>query len=75
MDERAGQIKEGPMEQYQMYIDGKMCDARDGARLESINPATEEKISRLVPDVYPSRSELIRSLVRDEIERIERRNK
>jgi len=44
-------------------------------RCISLDPATEEKISRLVPDVYPSRSELIRSLVRDEIERIERRNK
>lgn len=33
------------MNQYQMYINGKMCDAKDGARLESINPATEEKIA------------------------------
>jgi len=38
-------------------------------RCISLDPTTEEKISRLVPDVYPSRSELIRSLVRDEIER------
>lgn len=31
--------------QYQMYINGKFCDARDGAWLESVNPATEEKIA------------------------------
>ncbi|MBX9451613.1 MAG: aldehyde dehydrogenase [Mesorhizobium sp.] len=27
---------------YQMYIDGTFCDASDGKRLDSINPATEE---------------------------------
>lgn len=30
------------MKHYQMYIDGEWCDAADGARLESINPATGE---------------------------------
>ncbi|MFT5397742.1 MAG: acyl-CoA reductase-like NAD-dependent aldehyde dehydrogenase, partial [Gammaproteobacteria bacterium] len=30
------------MKHYQMYIDGKWCDAADGAVLESINPATGE---------------------------------
>ncbi|MBI5873829.1 MAG: aldehyde dehydrogenase family protein [Candidatus Omnitrophica bacterium] len=33
------------MSQYKMYIDGKFCEAEGGARLESINPATEEKIA------------------------------
>jgi acyl-CoA reductase-like NAD-dependent aldehyde dehydrogenase len=33
------------MDKYKMYIDGKFCDASDGAILESINPATEEKIA------------------------------
>ena len=33
------------MDQYKMYIDGKFCDAQDGAVLESINPANEEKIA------------------------------
>ncbi len=33
------------MDKYKMYIDGKFCDAKDGAILESINPATEEKIA------------------------------
>ncbi len=28
------------MKHYQMYIDGKWCDAEDGATLQSINPAT-----------------------------------
>ena len=28
------------MKHYQMYIDGEWCDAKDGATLESINPAT-----------------------------------
>ena len=28
------------MKHYQMYIDGEWCDAADGQRLESINPAT-----------------------------------
>lgn len=28
------------MKHYQMYIDGEWCDAADGAKLESINPAT-----------------------------------
>lgn len=27
---------------YQMYIDGGFCDAEDGKRYESVNPATEE---------------------------------
>ena len=30
------------MKHYQMYIDGEWCDAEDGARLESVNPATGE---------------------------------
>jgi len=30
------------MKHYQMYIDGQWCDAEDGAKLESINPATGE---------------------------------
>ena len=30
------------MKHYQMYIDGQWCDAADGKRLESINPATGE---------------------------------
>ena len=30
------------MKHYQMYIDGEWVDASDGARLESINPATGE---------------------------------
>jgi aldehyde dehydrogenase (NAD+) len=30
------------MKHYQMYIDGEWCDAADGARLESVNPATGE---------------------------------
>ena len=30
------------MKHYQMYIDGEWLDASDGARLESINPATGE---------------------------------
>lgn len=29
----------------QMYINGKFCDAQGGASLDSINPATEEKIA------------------------------
>lgn len=33
------------MKHYQMYIDGKLCDAENNAVLESINPATEEKIA------------------------------
>jgi len=33
------------MDKYQMYIDGKFCDAESGAVLESINPANEEKIA------------------------------
>ncbi len=33
------------MNKYQMYIDGKFCDAQSGEVLESINPATEEKIA------------------------------
>ncbi len=33
------------MNHYKMYIDGKFCDAENGAVLESINPATEEKIA------------------------------
>lgn len=33
------------MHNYQMYIDGKFCDAQNGATLESLNPATEEKIA------------------------------
>ena len=33
------------MDVYKMYIDGKFCEAEDGAVLESINPATEEKIA------------------------------
>ncbi|MDP6215076.1 MAG: aldehyde dehydrogenase family protein, partial [Acidimicrobiales bacterium] len=27
---------------YQMYVDGEFCDASDGARFDSINPATGE---------------------------------
>ena len=30
------------MKHYQMYIDGQWCDATDGAKLESINPASGE---------------------------------
>ena len=30
------------MKHYQMYIDGEWCDASDGGKLESINPATGE---------------------------------
>ena len=30
------------MKHYQMYIDGEWVDAGDGARLESINPASGE---------------------------------
>ncbi|RLA03143.1 MAG: carnitine dehydratase, partial [Gammaproteobacteria bacterium] len=30
------------MKHYQMYIDGKWCDAADGGQLESVNPATGE---------------------------------
>ncbi|MFA5039412.1 MAG: aldehyde dehydrogenase family protein [Candidatus Omnitrophota bacterium] len=30
---------------YQMYINGKFYDAKDGAVLDSVNPATEEKIA------------------------------
>lgn len=30
------------MKHYQMYIDGAWCDAADGARLESVNPANGE---------------------------------
>ncbi|HAJ56438.1 MAG TPA: aldehyde dehydrogenase [Candidatus Omnitrophica bacterium] len=33
------------MNNYQMYIDGKFCEAEGGARTESINPATEERIA------------------------------
>ena len=33
------------MDHYQMYIDGKFCDAESGLKLESVNPATEEKIA------------------------------
>ena len=33
------------MDKYQMYIDGKFCDAQNNAVLESINPATQEKIA------------------------------
>lgn len=33
------------MNNYQMYIDGKFCDAENGAVLESINPALEERIA------------------------------
>ena len=28
------------MKHYQLYIDGEWCDAADGARLDSVNPAT-----------------------------------
>ena len=30
------------MKHYQMYIDGEWCDAEDGAKLDSVNPATGE---------------------------------
>ena len=30
------------MKHYQLYIDGEWCDAEDGARLDSVNPATGE---------------------------------
>ena len=30
------------MKHYQMYIDGDWCDASDGAKLETLNPATGE---------------------------------
>ena len=30
------------MQHYQLYIDGEWCDAEDGAKLETINPATGE---------------------------------
>ncbi|MGE5279154.1 MAG: aldehyde dehydrogenase family protein [Deltaproteobacteria bacterium] len=33
------------MEKYQMYIDGKFCDAQNGAVCESLDPATEQKIA------------------------------
>ncbi len=33
------------MDHYQMYIDGKFCDAKSGLELNSINPATEENIA------------------------------
>lgn len=33
------------MNSYKMYIDGKFCDAQGGTTLDSINPATEEKIA------------------------------
>jgi betaine-aldehyde dehydrogenase len=33
------------MTHYQMYIDGKFCDAAKGETLDSVNPATEEKIA------------------------------
>jgi len=33
------------MQTYQMYIDGKLCDAEAGAVTPSLNPATEEKIA------------------------------
>ena len=39
------------MKNYQMYIDGKFCDAKAGATLESVNPANEEKIA-----VFPKAS-------------------
>ncbi|MCH2423680.1 MAG: aldehyde dehydrogenase family protein, partial [Acidimicrobiales bacterium] len=30
------------MKEYQLYIDGKFCEASDGNRFESVNPATGE---------------------------------
>lgn len=33
------------MKYYQMYLDGEFCDAKSGAVLESVNPATEERIA------------------------------
>ncbi len=33
------------MNKYQIYINGEFCNAESGAVLESINPATEEKIA------------------------------
>ncbi|MFH0941001.1 MAG: aldehyde dehydrogenase family protein [Candidatus Omnitrophota bacterium] len=43
------------MNHYQMYIDGKFCDAESGLTLESVNPATEEKIASFpsagIPDL------------------------
>ena len=39
------------MNKYQMYIDGKFCDSKTGATLDSVNPANEEKIA-----VFPKAS-------------------
>jgi len=36
----------------------------------TLDPATEERIQTLVPKVYPSLSELIRALIRNEVERL-----
>ncbi len=33
------------MNKYHMYIDGQFCDAKSGGMLDSIDPATEEKIA------------------------------
>lgn len=33
------------MEKYQMYIDGKFCESESRTTLESVNPATEERIA------------------------------
>jgi acyl-CoA reductase-like NAD-dependent aldehyde dehydrogenase len=35
------------MQEYKLYIDGKLCDAEDGRTADSINPATEEPWARV----------------------------
>jgi aldehyde dehydrogenase (NAD+) len=35
------------MQQYQLYVDGKFCDAASGKTADSINPATEEAWARV----------------------------
>jgi Arc/MetJ-type ribon-helix-helix transcriptional regulator len=37
-------------------------------RCITLDRATEERIEKLVPDIYPSLSELIRALIRKEVE-------
>ena len=49
------------MNHYQMYIDGKFCDAQSGGTLESINPANEEKIVSFPKAGIPDLEQAIRS--------------
>src|SRR5881397_2725117 len=35
------------MPEYQLYIDGQLCDAEGGKTVDSINPATEEPWARI----------------------------